>query len=109
MISQGYLYLKQDTMIPQDTRSKDMAVEVLLLPSDRRERAFHLMHYPLLYVFTSLDSHAVVRAPSDALALSNCLVVHPSDFSSGQHVFVKQQYPMTTRYVSSLLGLNGPP
>ena len=86
-----------------------MAVEALPLPIDRRERAFYLIHNSLLYAFTSLDSYAVVSVPSDALALSNCLVVHPSDFSSGQHVFVKQQYPMTTRYVSSLLGLNGPP
>lgn len=44
--------------------------------------------------------YAVVSSPSDALALSNCLIVHPSDFSSGQHVFVKQQYPLTTRYAS---------
>ncbi|KAH8094942.1 vesicular-fusion protein SEC18 [Cristinia sonorae] len=40
----------------------------------------------------------VVAAPSDALALSNCLIVHPSDFAQGQHVFVKQQFPLTTRH-----------
>ncbi|KAK7696285.1 hypothetical protein QCA50_000939 [Cerrena zonata] len=45
----------------------------------------------------SRGAYAVVSAPSDALALSNCLVVHPSDFASGQHVMVKQQYPLTTR------------
>ena len=93
-------------MIPEDMRSKDMAVEALPLPSDRGERVFHLIHNSLLHAFTSLDSYSVVSVPSDALALSNCLVVHPSDFFSGQHVFVKQQYPMTTRYVSSLLGSN---
>ncbi|CAL1700365.1 unnamed protein product [Somion occarium] len=43
-------------------------------------------------------AYAVVSSPSDALALSNCLIVHPSDFAAGQHVFVKQQYPLTTRH-----------
>ncbi|KAI0797023.1 AAA-domain-containing protein [Abortiporus biennis] len=39
----------------------------------------------------------VVAAPSDALALSNCLIVNPNDFQQGQHVLVKQQFPLTTR------------
>lgn len=48
-------------------------------------------------------SYGVASAPSDALALSNCLIVHPSDFQQGQHVLVKQQFPLTTRYASVLL------
>ena len=47
-----------------------------------------------------LSSYGVVSAPSDALALSNCLIVHPGDFQQGQHVLVKQQFPLTTRYAS---------
>ncbi|KAH9938024.1 vesicular-fusion protein SEC18 [Fomitopsis serialis] len=43
-------------------------------------------------------SFGVASAPSDILALSNCLIVHPSDFSQGQHVLVKQQFPLTTRH-----------
>ncbi|KAI0080819.1 AAA-domain-containing protein [Panus rudis PR-1116 ss-1] len=42
--------------------------------------------------------YKVVSAPSDLLALSNALIVHPNDFPQGQHVFVKQQYPLTTRH-----------
>ncbi|GBE79862.1 AAA-domain-containing protein [Sparassis latifolia] len=40
----------------------------------------------------------VASAPNDALALSNCIIVHPSDFPQGQHVLVKQQFPLTTRH-----------
>ncbi|PCH40892.1 AAA-domain-containing protein [Wolfiporia cocos MD-104 SS10] len=43
-------------------------------------------------------SFAVAAAPSDMLALSNCIIVHPSDFSQGQHVLVKQAFPLTTRH-----------
>ncbi|KZT71500.1 vesicular-fusion protein SEC18 [Daedalea quercina L-15889] len=46
----------------------------------------------------SRGSYGVVSAPSDALALSNCLIVHPSDFQQGQHVLVKQQFPLTARH-----------
>ncbi|TFY64705.1 hypothetical protein EVJ58_g2436 [Rhodofomes roseus] len=46
----------------------------------------------------SHGSYAVASAPSDILALSNCLIVHPSDFTQGQHVLVKQQFPLTTRH-----------
>ncbi|CAE6481743.1 unnamed protein product [Rhizoctonia solani] len=38
---------------------------------------------------------AVVECPSQALALANSLVVHPSDFSQKQHVLVKHEFPMT--------------
>lgn len=37
-------------------------------------------------------------APSDALALCNCIIVHPSDFQNGQHVLVKDRFPCTTRH-----------
>lgn len=40
----------------------------------------------------------VAGAPSDALALTNCLIVHPQDFPEGRHVLVKQQFPLTTRH-----------
>ncbi|KDQ64451.1 hypothetical protein JAAARDRAFT_28082 [Jaapia argillacea MUCL 33604] len=43
-------------------------------------------------------SFTVVACPSDALALTNCLVVHPSDFNQGQHVLVKSQFPVTIRH-----------
>lgn len=40
---------------------------------------------------------AVQGSPNNELALSNCLVVCPSDFPDGQHVLVKQAFPLTTR------------
>ncbi|KAF7432705.1 transport between ER and Golgi ATPase protein [Pleurotus ostreatus] len=40
----------------------------------------------------------VKSCPSDVLALTNCLVVYPSDFSQGQHVLVKGQFPITVRH-----------
>ncbi|KAG5648754.1 hypothetical protein DXG03_000101 [Asterophora parasitica] len=43
-------------------------------------------------------SYAVVGAPSDALALSNCLIVHPSDFQQGQHVLVKGGFSLTVKH-----------
>ncbi|KZT05630.1 AAA-domain-containing protein [Laetiporus sulphureus 93-53] len=44
------------------------------------------------------STFVVASAPSDALALSNCLIVHPSDFTQGQHVLVKQAFPLTTKH-----------
>ncbi|KAJ7129270.1 AAA-domain-containing protein [Mycena epipterygia] len=40
-------------------------------------------------------SFNVESAPSNPLALSNRLVVHPSDFQQGQHVLCKGQFPVT--------------
>ncbi|KIY52313.1 vesicular-fusion protein SEC18 [Fistulina hepatica ATCC 64428] len=37
----------------------------------------------------------VVASPNDALALTNRLVVHPSDFQQGQHVLVKHEFSVT--------------
>lgn len=37
-------------------------------------------------------------SPSDALALSNCLAVHPSDFAQGTHVLVNDAFALTVRY-----------
>jgi hypothetical protein len=33
------------------------------------------------------------------MALTNCLIVSPSDFPNGIHVLVRGKYPMTTRWV----------
>ncbi|KAJ3516142.1 hypothetical protein NLJ89_g1302 [Agrocybe chaxingu] len=43
-------------------------------------------------------SYAVAGCPSDALALTNCLIVHPSDFPQGQHVLVNGIFPLTVRH-----------
>ncbi|KAF9464799.1 P-loop containing nucleoside triphosphate hydrolase protein [Collybia nuda] len=43
-------------------------------------------------------SYGVVSSPSDALALTNCLIVHPSDFQQGQHVLVKGGFALTVRH-----------
>ncbi|KAJ7126428.1 vesicular-fusion protein SEC18 [Mycena crocata] len=40
-------------------------------------------------------SYNVESSPSNPLALSNRLVVHPSDFQQGQHVLCKGQFPVT--------------
>ncbi|KAH9942575.1 vesicular-fusion protein SEC18 [Amylocystis lapponica] len=39
----------------------------------------------------------VASCPSDQLALTNCIIVHPSDFKQDQHVLVKQSFPLTPR------------
>ncbi|KAL1940022.1 hypothetical protein VTO73DRAFT_9357 [Trametes versicolor] len=41
---------------------------------------------------------SVQPSPSEPLAYSNCLIVNASDFPQGQHVVVKQAYPLTTRH-----------
>ncbi|CCO30629.1 vesicle-fusing ATPase [Rhizoctonia solani AG-1 IB] len=38
---------------------------------------------------------AVVECPNTALALTNCLVVHPNDFAQKDHVLVKHDFPLT--------------
>ncbi|KAG8722824.1 transport between ER and Golgi ATPase protein [Ceratobasidium sp. 394] len=38
---------------------------------------------------------AVVECPSPAIALTNCLVVHPNDFGQKQHVRVKHDFALT--------------
>ncbi|KAF4619220.1 hypothetical protein D9613_004974 [Agrocybe pediades] len=43
-------------------------------------------------------SYGVASSPSDALALTNCLIVHPSDFPQGQHVLVNGSYALTVRH-----------
>lgn len=42
-----------------------------------------------------------MASPSDALALSNTLIVHPSEFQSGQHVLVKGTFVLTVRLFST--------
>ncbi|KAF9076917.1 vesicular-fusion protein SEC18 [Rhodocollybia butyracea] len=42
-------------------------------------------------------SYSVVSSPSDQLALTNCLIVHPSDFSPGTHVLIKDSFALTVR------------
>ncbi|KAF8515015.1 P-loop containing nucleoside triphosphate hydrolase protein [Gautieria morchelliformis] len=41
---------------------------------------------------------SVVECPSSALALSNCIIVHPSNFPTGMHVILNSQFPLTTRH-----------
>ncbi|KAG6887116.1 hypothetical protein C0995_001361 [Termitomyces sp. Mi166 len=40
----------------------------------------------------------VVGSPSDALALTNCMIVHPSDFPQGQHVLINGSFAVTLRH-----------
>ncbi|KAF9534125.1 vesicular-fusion protein SEC18 [Crepidotus variabilis] len=40
----------------------------------------------------------VVGSPSDALALTNCLIVHPNDFAQGTHALVNNAFPITLRH-----------
>ncbi|KAH9959823.1 AAA-domain-containing protein [Russula dissimulans] len=40
----------------------------------------------------------VKSSPSDSLALTNCLIVHPADFKNGEHVLVKGEFPLTVRH-----------
>ncbi|KAJ3572263.1 hypothetical protein NP233_g3205 [Leucocoprinus birnbaumii] len=40
----------------------------------------------------------VVGSPSEALALTNCLICNPSDFSHGQHVLVNGSFSATVKH-----------
>ena len=42
--------------------------------------------------------YGIVNAPSEAAAMSNCIMVHPSDFRDGQHVLIKGGFVLTARY-----------
>ena len=39
----------------------------------------------------------VAACPSNALALSNCIIVNPNDFQNGQHVVVNGAFGLTAR------------
>ncbi|KAG6866108.1 hypothetical protein C0991_008415 [Blastosporella zonata] len=43
-------------------------------------------------------SYEVVACPNDSLALTNCLIVYPSDFQQGQHVLIKDGFVLTIRH-----------
>ncbi|KAF9006666.1 vesicular-fusion protein SEC18 [Cyathus striatus] len=43
-------------------------------------------------------TYGVTSSPSDTLALTNCLIVHPADFSQGQHILVNGAFPLTVRH-----------
>lgn len=43
-------------------------------------------------------TYGVVNAPNDAAAMSNCLMVNPSDFRDGQHVLIKGGFVLTARH-----------
>ncbi|KAH8983743.1 AAA-domain-containing protein [Lactarius akahatsu] len=42
---------------------------------------------------------AVRPSPTDTLALTNCLIVYPSDFKDGEHVLVNGKFPLTVNAV----------
>jgi vesicle-fusing ATPase len=46
-------------------------------------------------------SYAVVSAPTEQLAMTNCLTVYPGDFQQGQHVLVKGRHVTTVRHDNS--------
>ncbi|KIK67694.1 hypothetical protein GYMLUDRAFT_81253 [Collybiopsis luxurians FD-317 M1] len=43
-------------------------------------------------------SYGVVSSPSDQLALTNCLIVHPAEFQDGEHVLIKGQFATTVKH-----------
>lgn len=61
----------------------------------RRERRISCVH-------SSSAVFEVVAQPSEALALTNCLICCPRDFDHGQHVLVKGAYAATVKSVFSL-------
>ncbi|KAK2466000.1 hypothetical protein APHAL10511_001641 [Amanita phalloides] len=44
------------------------------------------------------NSFSVASSPSDALALTNCLIVHPQDFPSGHHVLLNGLFALTVKH-----------
>ncbi|KAH9170060.1 AAA-domain-containing protein [Lactarius sanguifluus] len=51
-----------------------------------------------LGLMTLLHSFVVPPSPTDTLALTNCLIVHPSDFKDREHVLVNGKFPLTVKY-----------
>lgn len=42
--------------------------------------------------------YSVVSSPNELLALTNCLIVHPSDFQHGQHVLINGSHVLTVKH-----------
>ncbi|KAH0587975.1 hypothetical protein H2248_006720 [Termitomyces sp. 'cryptogamus'] len=40
----------------------------------------------------------VVGSPNNQLALTNCMIVHPTDFPDGQHVLINKSFPITLKH-----------
>ncbi|RXW25462.1 hypothetical protein EST38_g409 [Candolleomyces aberdarensis] len=46
----------------------------------------------------SHGKYGVVGSPDDTAALTNCIIVHPSDFGRGQHVLINGAFALTVRH-----------
>jgi hypothetical protein len=56
------------------------------------------LFHPIRPVFLNIwYSFTVQGSPNEALALTNCLIVHPADFKDGEHVLVKGEFALTVR------------
>jgi predicted secreted protein len=67
--------------------------------SVEEEEECTLSYSHLLLAAKLQHSFSVQPAPSDTLALSNRLIVNPSDFRDGEQVLVKGDFPLTVKYV----------
>lgn len=66
------------------------------------ESTWHVRVTGLLISFY-LHRFEVVSTPNESLALTNCLIVNPSDFQQGQHVLIKDMFALTVRSVFNIL------
>ena len=64
--------------------------------SGGRYAPFIISFVPVINYFL-FGSFGVASSPSDSLALTNCLIAHPSDFPQGQHVLINGIYALTVR------------
>lgn len=63
-----------------------------------RDRKYHILS-SFRASQTPLSRFLVVASPSNAFALTNRIVMHPSSgFREGDHVLVKDSFPMTVKY-----------
>ncbi|PFH51344.1 hypothetical protein AMATHDRAFT_3193 [Amanita thiersii Skay4041] len=62
------------------------------------KRSFDRRPPPQLQQHRAGNSFAVTSSPSDALALTNCLIVNPLDFPAGQHVLVNGNFAITVKH-----------
>ncbi|KAF8267436.1 AAA-domain-containing protein [Lactarius quietus] len=67
-------------------------------PSAYEKRSFDQRRPPSHAGGGGAGVFAVQPCPSDALALTNRLIVHPSDFKDGEHVLVKGEFPLTVKH-----------
>lgn len=77
--------------------TRNVAMTDSLPEAPEEERMLLAFGFAASFLHTTVHSYMVMGSPNEQLAITNCLIVNPSDFADMQHVMVKQQFPVTVR------------